>query len=110
MTQSFQKKYHKLYQDAKAEHDPHVIEWISKKEDIVASAPFSFSMLKHDFPNIRRFKGGGKIRIFYALSTEKPELWETPPQSPEILFLYVDLRSDETYTEALKLLRKHQIL
>lgn len=109
MTQSWQKKYHSLYEEAKAEHDHHVIEWISKKEEYIALAPLSHPLLKHDFPDIRRYKSG-KIRILYALSTEKPELWETPPASPEILFLFVDLRSDETYSQALKLLRKHQIL
>lgn len=105
----WEKRYHSLYLELRTQHDPRVVQWISEKEEIVASSPFSHPLLKHDLQGIRRFKSG-KLRIFYAISTEKADFWQAPPQNQEILFLYVDLRKDETYTEALKFLRKHRIL
>lgn len=106
---SWRKSYHELYLQLKSKYDPRVIQWITTKEEIIASAPLSFGFLKHELTGIRRYKSG-KLRIFYALSTEKVDLWSTAPKEPEILFLYVDLRKEETYKEALKLLRKHQIV
>lgn len=72
---------------------------------MIISSPFSFPLLKHISYKVRRFKGG-KIRILYALSTEAPTFWDTPPKLPEIMFLFIDLRSEETYNDALKILKK----
>lgn len=108
-TTSWEKKFHELYLQSKCEFDPRVIEWISSKEDYICASPQSHPLLKHDFPGIRRYKSG-KLRILYTLSTESQQYWKEIPQNPQILFLYVDLRSDETYIEALKALRKHDIL
>lgn len=58
---------------------------------------------------IRRYKTG-KLRILYAISTESPELFVPPISEKEIIFLYVDLRSDNTYKEAYKLLKKEGLL
>lgn len=107
--QAWQKNYHKLYLELKNEYDPHVIQWISGKEDVISSAPFAHGILGHQLSGIRRYKGG-KLRILYVLSTEKPSLWDSSPPEQELLFLYVDLRCDDTYKEALSLLRKHQII
>ncbi|RJQ26672.1 MAG: hypothetical protein C4589_09525 [Peptococcaceae bacterium] len=93
----------------KSNFDPRVIQWITGKEEIIASVPFSFAFLGHELSGIRKFKSG-KLRILYVLSEEKPDIWNTPPEKPEIMFLYVDLRKDETYKEALKFLRKHGIV
>ena len=109
MLTTWQKRYHDLYAQLKEEHDPYVIQLISKKEEIILAAPYSYALLKHDFPDIRRFKSG-KVRILYALSTEAERFWPEKPATPEIIFLYVDLRNDETYTTALKLLRKHNLV
>ena len=78
---------------------------ISSKEEIIISSPFSFPLLKHIPYKVHRFKGG-KIRILYALSPEAPIFWDSLPGLPEIIFLFVDLRSDETYNDALKILKK----
>ena len=109
MTQTWQKRFHPLYLQVKSEFDPHVIEWITKKEDYICASPQSNPLLKHDFPGIRRYKTG-KLRILYALSTEAAQYWEKKPETPELMLLYVDLRSDDTYKDALKALRKHSIL
>ncbi|MCK4947820.1 MAG: hypothetical protein KAQ99_01145 [Candidatus Aureabacteria bacterium] len=109
MIQTWQKKYHPLYNTLKYSFDKYVIEFIAKKEGYIASAPLSHSLLKHDFPGIRRYKSG-KFRILFALSIEASRYWPSLPENPEILFLYVDLRKDDTYKEALKLLRKHALL
>ena len=106
---SWQKNYHSLYLKLKSNFDSHVIQWISEKEEIIASTPLSFPSLKHELTGIRRFKSG-KLRILYVLSTERKDYWKVLPQNPEILYLYLDLRKEETYTEALKLLRRHKIL
>lgn len=103
------KRYHPLYEKLKSGYDPRVVEWISEKEERIVAAPFSFPSLRHRLSKVRRFKSG-KLRILYVLSTEREQFWESPPHAQEILFLYVDLRSEETYTEALKLLRKHRVL
>ena len=71
----------------------------------IISSPFSFPLLKHIPYKVHRFKGG-KIRILYALSPEAPIFWDSLPGLPEIIFLFVDLRSDETYNDALKILKK----
>ena len=109
MTQIWQKKFNLLYLQVKFEFDPHVIEWITKKEDYICASPLSHPFLKHDFPGIRRYKTG-KLRILCALSTESARYWEKESEVPELMLLYVDLRSDDTYKEALKALRKHSIL
>ena len=109
MTTGWKKKYHELYLQIKSELDSHVIEWVTNKEEIILASPLNYPSLKHKFSRVRRYKSG-KLRILYVLSTEFPECWEENPQEPEILFLYVDLRKDETYSEALKMLRKHRIL
>lgn len=109
MTSIWQKKYHPLYDQVKSQFDRNVIEYITKKEDYICAAPLSNSLLKYDFPGIRRYKSG-KFRILYILSTESEKYWSQKPPQAEILFLYVDLRSDDTYKEALKALRKHDIL
>lgn len=100
-----QKSYHNLYLQQKQKFDSHVIEWVRSKEDIIVSSPLSNPLMKHDFSGIRRFKSG-KLRILYAISTEKPDLWNTPPLLLEVMFLYVDMRHDETYTQAYTLLKK----
>ncbi len=107
--QYWKKRYHSLYLNAKSEFDPHIIEWIAGKEDIVCASPYSYPLLKHDFKAIRRFKSG-KVRIFYVLSKEKGELWDVVPNAPEVLFVYVELRRDETYANVLKALRRNDIL
>lgn len=107
-TISWQKRYQESYLQLKNEFDVHVAQWISEKEEIIASAPLANPLLKYDLPGIRRYKSG-KLRILYALSAEKPDAWEQPPTSNEIIFLFVDLRKDETYKEALKLLRSQKI-
>lgn len=107
---TWQKNYHPLYQEIKSQFDSHLIELISQKEAIIASSPLAHPHLKHKLNRVRRYKSGSKIRIIYVLSTERPELWESIPDNPEILFLYVELRSDETYDNALKYLRKHRLL
>lgn len=111
MTLSWQTKYHPLYSQLKSQFDPHVIELITNKENLICRSPQSHSLLKYDFSGakIRRYKSG-KLRILYALSTEANSLWDDQPQIPEIIFLYVDLRKDETYSDALKALRRHDIL
>ena len=76
---------------------------------LIAAAPLANPFLKYELSGIRKYKGG-KLRILYALSTERQELWGGPLQEEEILFLYVDLRSDDTYKEALKHLRKHNLV
>jgi len=95
-----------IYHELKDEFDPHVRQGIATKENIIVEAPYSSPMLKHELNGIRRFKSG-KIRILYALSTEKPIFWESPPTPPEVIFLYVDMRKDETYKEAYKCLNKY---
>lgn len=109
MMKSWRKSYHKLYTHLKFQFDPRVIQWISEKEEIIISSPFSFGFLGYELAGIRKYKGG-KLRILYTLSTEKADIWETVPGEPEAMFIYVDLRSDETYKDALKLLRKHGVL
>ena len=109
MILSWQKNFHDLYLETRSQFDPHVIEWISKKEDYITASPQSHSFLKHDFQGIRRYKSG-KLRILYVLSTESKQIWKEEPKTPGILFLYVDLRSDETYSEAVKAFKKHKIL
>ncbi|MCS6876399.1 MAG: hypothetical protein NZM36_06025 [Aquificaceae bacterium] len=58
--------------------------------------------MKSPFLGARRYKGS-KLRIYYALPNEKPQAWQVlygqAPQTNELLFLYVDMRSDDTYTE-----------
>lgn len=109
MMKPWRKRYHELYLKLRSEFDSHVIRWIAEKEEIIVSAPCSFGFLKHELSGIRKFKSG-KLRILYVLSEEKPDIWGEPPKEPEIMFLYVDLRKDETYKEALKLLRKHGVV
>ena len=109
MMRPWRKRYHELYLKLRSEFDSHVIQWIAEKEEIIVSAPLSFGFLKHELSGVRKFKSG-KLRILYVLSEEKPDIWDVPPEEPEIMFLYVDLRRDETYIEALKLLRKHGIV
>lgn len=109
MTKPWEKNYHRCYLSLRDRFDPRVIQWISEKEEIIISAPLSFPFLRHNLAGIRKYKAG-KLRILYALSTEKADIWETVPDEPEVMFLYVDLRSDETYKEALKLLRKYGIV
>ena len=109
MTTSWLKKYHELYLACKSAFDPHVARWISEKEEIIAAAPLANPFLKHELSGIRKYKGG-KLRILYTLSTERQDLWGGPLVEDEILYLYVDLRSDDTYKDALKLLRKHNLV
>jgi len=104
-----QKRYSQIYLQLKEEFDPKVKEWINNKEDLIASAPLANPPLKHHLHGIRRYKSG-KLRILYALSTEKSELWGDKPTELEIMFLHVDLRSEETYSEALRLLKKQGLL
>jgi mRNA-degrading endonuclease RelE of RelBE toxin-antitoxin system len=106
---SCQKRYFPVYLQLKEEFDPKVREWINNKEDLISSAPLANPSLKHTLHGIRRFKSG-KLRILYALSSEKPEIWSDEPTELEIMFLYVDLRSEETYSEALRLLKKEGLL
>jgi hypothetical protein len=104
-TESWGRNYHESYLQQKSQFDPRVFQLISTKEEIIISSPFSSPLLKHIPYKVHRFKGG-KIRILYALSTEAPSFWDSPPESPEIMFLFADLRSDETYNDALKILKK----
>ncbi|MBF0538598.1 MAG: hypothetical protein HQL03_10145 [Nitrospirae bacterium] len=79
-----------------------MIEAINNKEELILSHPTAHPLLRHKLKGIRRYKSG-RIRIFYALSTEQPYIWESkpekPPEEPEIMFLYVDLRNDDTYKD-----------
>ena len=81
------RNYHEFYNKTKHEHDKKVIEYISQKEEIVCAHPFDYPLLKHDFNKIRRAKCGKKLRIFYAMSTERPDLWDNAPDEIEIIFL-----------------------
>lgn len=110
MMDSCLKRYHDIYQQQKEKFDARVIEWIDTKEEIIIISPNTNPILKHKFSKIRRYKSG-KLRILYAISTERPDLF-TPPASNtiEVIFLYVGLRSDETYKEAYILLRKEGLL
>jgi hypothetical protein len=107
----WQKRYHQLYSQSKSQFDSHVIELITAKENFICDSPYTNPLLKYDFSgaSIRRYKSG-KIRILYALSVEAVNLWDGKPEAPEVIFLYVDLRRDETYSEALKALRRHDVL
>lgn len=42
---SCQTKYHNVYLQQLSEFDPHVIEWIQSKENIIAVAPYSTATL-----------------------------------------------------------------
>lgn len=106
---SCKKRYSDVYLKLKNEFDPNVREWITNKEELITSAPLSNPPLKHQLHGIRRYKSG-KLRILYALSTEKAELWADAPLELEVMFLYVDLKSEETYTDAFKLLKKRGLL
>lgn len=106
---SCQKRYSHVYLQLKDEFDPKVREWINNKEDLIASAPLANPLLKHTLHGIRRYKSG-KLRILYTLSTEKPDLWSDKPSELEVMFMYVDLRSEETYSEALNFLKKQGLL
>lgn len=107
---SYLKRYHDIYQQQKEKFDPRVIEWIDTKEEFVITSPYTNPILKHNFSKIRRYKSG-KLRILYAISNERPDLFIPPATNNiEMIFLYVGLRSDETYKEAYKLLRKEGLL
>jgi|GEM_PF-2783458 len=105
MTTTWQKRYHDSYLELKNEFDPRLIDRIEQKEQIIQNAPFKFRPLKGMPIPIRKYKAG-KIRILYALSTEAPELWEESPKQPEIMFIFVGLRTDKMYKDAIKLLNK----
>jgi len=105
MTTTWQKRYHDSYLESKNEIDPRLIDRIEQKEQIIQNVPLKFPYLKGTSIRIRKFKSG-KIRILYALSTEAPELWEETPKQPEIMFIFVGLRSDKMYEDAFKLLNK----
>ncbi len=115
MMSSCQKKYHSIYLKQKEKFDARVIEWIDTKEEIIITTPNTNPFLKHEFSRIkiRRYKSG-KLRILYAISTEcpDPDLFDPPPSNDikEVIFLYVDLRSDNTYKEASKLLKRGKFL
>ena len=102
-------KYHELYRKCFDDFDSHVRNKIFEKEQIILAEPFQPPFLKHDLQGIRRFKSG-KIRISYALSKEKPELWgNEPPEELEIYFLFVGIREDKSYKIAYNLLKKEGI-
>ncbi len=110
MTQAkWKKTYHDSYRECLKKHDFRVSQYITSKEDIVASHPVAYSYLGNKLRNIRKFKSG-KLRILYALSTELPSLWEHSPQENEILFLYIGFRDERTYMIAEKLLKKHNVI
>ncbi|KWT84132.1 hypothetical protein ASN18_2060 [Candidatus Magnetominusculus xianensis] len=105
------KNYSEHYKILKSEFPPKLIDLISAKEDIIVSSPIVSSpttnpLLKHQSKNIRRFKSG-KLRILYALSVESADLWGCEPSDPEIMFLYVGLRNNNTYDDAYKYLSSH---
>lgn len=112
---ALKKNYHKLYLSKRDELDKNVINLVVKKEEIICSAPYNNPLLKYTLSGIRRYKSG-KIRILYVLSDDKKwhKLWieacGNVPENLEILFLFVDLRSDDTYKGALKFLRRNNIL
>lgn len=107
------KRYLQVYLSAREELDRKTQELIIQKEILIEQSPTSHEFLKKPLEKIRKFKAG-KIRIYYALSTERPDLWEriygSPPQEPEILFLYVALRDDKTYSELYKVLIRQGLL
>ncbi|MEO5360826.1 MAG: hypothetical protein H7843_10335 [Nitrospirota bacterium] len=100
------KNYSEHYKILKSEFPPKLIDLISAKEEIIVSSPTTNPLLKQQSKNIRRFKSG-KLRILYALSVESADLWGCEPSDPEIMFLYVGLRNNNTYDDAYKYLSSH---
>ena len=108
MITTWRKRFHDLYLKLKNEFDRRFIDSIEQKERIIQNVPLKFPYLKGTSIPIRKFKSG-KIRILYALSTEAPELWEESPKQPEIMFIFVGLRTDKMYKDAFKLLKRSGI-
>ncbi len=105
----WQISYHETYLKSKNEFDPHLIQWIDSKERIIQTSPISHPFLKKPLFKIRKFRSG-KLRILYALSTERPELWKDNPPDKGVILLFCDLRTEETYDEVLKEFKKHGIV
>lgn len=102
-------RYSKTYLQARECFDRYVQRLISQKEVQILENPYAHPLLKSPFLGVRRYKGG-KLRIYYTLSTENPSAWHVlygqTPQTNELIFLYVDMRSDDTYTELYKELKR----
>lgn len=101
----WKKRYSESYQKLKAAFPSRFVELINAKEEIIVSSPTTNPFLKHKFINIRRYKAG-KIRIIYCLSTERIDMWENEPAEPEVMFIYVRLKSNNTYDDAYKYLNQ----
>ena len=104
--------YHEEYLKDKQEFDSHVIQLIEQKEIFIQTFPLSNPPLKYKPYSerfIRKYKSG-KIRIFYILSTERPDLWKVIPQENEIRFLLIKIRGDDTYEDAKKMLKREEII
>lgn len=102
---SWKKSYSEFYLKLKEPFSPRLTALINTKEDIIVASPLSNPLMKHELYGIRRFKAG-KLRILYALSTERVDLWENKISTTEIRFLYVGLRDNDTYNEAFRNIRK----
>lgn len=106
---AFQKSYHPLYVQLLNDLDYAVIGNVQKKEDQIAGSPLSYPHLKHNL-NLFRYYNNNRIRIIFTLYDECPHLWTNPPLVDEVLFLFVDLRSKDTYKEAYQVLRSNNII
>ena len=106
--QSWRRIYHPAYLKLRSDYDSRTRAWIEVKEDLVCANPLAWPPLKGT-GFIRRYKGG-KLRILYALSTERPDLWEDPPEGSELAFLHFDMRDERTYKEALTFLRRNRLI
>lgn len=106
-------RYSKTYLQARECLDKYVQRLISQKEELILKNPHAYPLLKSPFLGVRRYKGG-KLMIYYTLSTENPTAWQVlygqAPQTDEVLFLYVDMRSDDTYTELYRELKRDGLI
>jgi len=100
------KIYHQSYLNSLIGLDNCVAQFIRNKESLVMSTPLSWDRLKSNLCGYRKYKNK-KIRILYALSDEHPSIWESEPQSPELMFSWGGLRDQRTYASAYKHLHKY---
>lgn len=104
----FQKKYLDSYNDSFSRIDPKTQEHVRNKEDIICQSPYSNSLLKHGLQGIRRYKN--KLRILYAITGELDCPLIDKIDHPAVYFLFVDVRRDDTYKDAYKLLQSTGVL
>ncbi len=99
------------YLKARGELDNSIQFWVKRKEELILQNPLVHPFLK-DYEKVRKYKTK-KLRIYYFLSRERPELYkqlfDSEPNNNEVVFLYVALRDEDTYKELAEIFRKHNI-